>query len=59
MNLKRTIFSYHISGTEDLIESDEVKSILTLFYYIARKLDHSMECLIWKGMAEFMSILWH
>lgn len=38
---KKNDISYHISGTEDLIESDEVKSILTLFYYIARKLDHS------------------
>lgn len=38
---KNNDISYHISGTEDLIESDEVKSILTLFYYIARKLDHS------------------
>lgn len=38
---KKNNISYHISGTEDLIESDEVKSILTLFYYIARKLDHS------------------
>lgn len=38
---KKKDISYHISGTEDLIESDEVKSILTLFYYIARKLDHS------------------
>lgn len=38
---KKNNISYHISGTEDLIESDEVKSILTLFYYITRKLDHS------------------
>lgn len=38
---KKNDISYHISGTEDLIESDEVKSILTLFYYIARKLNHS------------------
>lgn len=38
---KKNDISYHISGTEDLIESDEVKSILTLFHYIARKLDHS------------------
>ena len=38
---KKNDISYHISGTEDLIEIDEVKSILTLFYYIARKLDHS------------------
>lgn len=38
---KKNDISYHILGTEDLIESDEVKSILTLFYYIARKLDHS------------------
>lgn len=38
---KKNDISYHISGTEDLIESEEVKSILTLFYYIARKLDHS------------------
>lgn len=38
---KKNDISYHISGTENLIESDEVKSILTLFYYIARKLDHS------------------
>lgn len=38
---KKNDISYHISGTEDLIERDEVKSILTLFYYIARKLDHS------------------
>lgn len=38
---KKNDISYHISGTEDLIESDEVKSILTLFYYIARKIDHS------------------
>ncbi len=38
---KKNDISYHISGTEDLIESDEVKSILTLFYHIARKLDHS------------------
>lgn len=38
---KKNDISYHISGTEDLIESDEVKSILTLFYYIARKFDHS------------------
>ena len=38
---KKNDISYHISGTEDLIESDEVKSILTLFYYIARKLDYS------------------
>ena len=38
---KKNDISYHISGTEDVIESDEVKSILTLFYYIARKLDHS------------------
>lgn len=38
---KKNDISYHISGTEDLIESDEVKSILTLFYYIVRKLDHS------------------
>lgn len=38
---KKNDISYHISGTEDLIESDEVKSILTLFYYIARKLDRS------------------
>lgn len=38
---KKNDISYHISGTEDLIKSDEVKSILTLFYYIARKLDHS------------------
>lgn len=38
---KKNDISYYISGTEDLIESDEVKSILTLFYYIARKLDHS------------------
>ena len=38
---KKNDISYHISGTEDLIESDEVKSILTLFYYIASKLDHS------------------
>lgn len=38
---KKNDISYHISGTEDLIESDEVKSILTRFYYIARKLDHS------------------
>lgn len=38
---KKNDISYHISGTEDLIESDEVKSILTLFYYITRKLDHS------------------
>lgn len=38
---KKNDISYHISGTEELIESDEVKSILTLFYYIARKLDHS------------------
>lgn len=38
---KKNDISYHISGTEDLIESDEVKSILALFYYIARKLDHS------------------
>lgn len=38
---KKNDISYHISGTEDLIESDGVKSILTLFYYIARKLDHS------------------
>lgn len=37
---KKNDISYHILGTEDLIESDEVKSILTLFYYIARKLDH-------------------
>lgn len=38
---KKNDISYHILGTEDLIESEEVKSILTLFYYIARKLDHS------------------
>lgn len=38
---KKNDISYHISGTENLIESDEVKSILTLFYYIARKLNHS------------------
>lgn len=38
---KKNDISYHISGTENLIESDEVKSILTLFYYIARELDHS------------------
>lgn len=38
---KKNDISYHISGTEDLVESEEVKSILTLFYYITRKLDHS------------------
>lgn len=38
---KKNDISYHISGTEDLMESEEVKSILTLFYYITRKLDHS------------------
>ena len=38
---KKNDISYHISGTEDLMESEEVKSILALFYYITRKLDHS------------------
>ncbi len=38
---KKNNIPYHISGTTDLIESDEVKSILTLFYYITRKLDNS------------------
>ena len=38
---KKNNIPFHISGTGDLIESDEVKSILTLFYYITRRLDHS------------------
>ncbi|WP_299523521.1 ATP-dependent DNA helicase [uncultured Methanobrevibacter sp.] len=38
---KRNNIPYSISGTDDLIESDEVKSVLTLFYYITRKIDHS------------------
>lgn len=38
---KKNNIPYHISGTDDLIESDEVKSVLTLIYYITRKLDNS------------------
>lgn len=38
---KKNNIPYHISGTNDLIENDEVKSVLTLFYYITRKVGHS------------------